>query len=140
MLLLVTCLKWHSLQSSSNHLSLIIKVLQLSGTHQKKEKKRKQKNEDLFSFYGLQIPRRNACRNQMGLTTRNEEWKSHLLRLHWSKFAAFDGFNFFFFTDWYMECAKAIEGGNWDVADSLLEEIRSPAPKEESISTRKVVN
>jgi hypothetical protein len=38
-----------------------------------------------------------------------------------------------------MECAKAIEGGNLDVADSLLAEIRSLAPKEESISTRKVV-
>jgi DELLA protein len=38
-----------------------------------------------------------------------------------------------------MECAKGIEGGNLDIADSLLVEIRSLAPKKKSISTRKVV-
>jgi DELLA protein len=38
-----------------------------------------------------------------------------------------------------LECAKAIEGGNVDVADSLLAEIQSLASKEESIWTRKVV-
>jgi DELLA protein len=38
-----------------------------------------------------------------------------------------------------MECAKEIEGGNLDVADSLLAEIQSLAPKEESMWTRKVV-
>jgi len=36
-----------------------------------------------------------------------------------------------------MECAKEIEGGNLDVADSLLAEIQSLAPKEESMWTRK---
>jgi DELLA protein len=38
-----------------------------------------------------------------------------------------------------LECAKAIEGGNVDVADSLLAEIQSLASKEESIWRRKVV-
>ncbi|KAL9373499.1 hypothetical protein Peur_033119 [Populus x canadensis] len=38
-----------------------------------------------------------------------------------------------------MECAKAIEGGRLDVADSLLAVIQSLAPKEESIWMRKVV-
>ncbi|KAG6750982.1 hypothetical protein POTOM_045497 [Populus tomentosa] len=38
-----------------------------------------------------------------------------------------------------LECAKAIEGGNLDVADSVLAEIQSLTPKEESIWTRKVV-
>ncbi|KAF9664492.1 hypothetical protein SADUNF_Sadunf16G0024400 [Salix dunnii] len=38
-----------------------------------------------------------------------------------------------------MECAKAIEGGNLDVADSLLESIQSLASQEDSKSTRKVV-
>ncbi|KAG6743627.1 hypothetical protein POTOM_052327 [Populus tomentosa] len=38
-----------------------------------------------------------------------------------------------------MECAKAIEGGRLDVADSLLAVIQSLASKEESIWTRKVV-
>ncbi|KAJ6304344.1 hypothetical protein OIU77_018085 [Salix suchowensis] len=38
-----------------------------------------------------------------------------------------------------MECAKAIEGGNLDVAASLLESIQSLASEEESESTRKVV-
>jgi DELLA protein len=38
-----------------------------------------------------------------------------------------------------MECAKAIEGGRLDVADSLLAVIQSLAPKEESIWRRKVV-
>ncbi|KAJ6304349.1 hypothetical protein OIU77_018087 [Salix suchowensis] len=38
-----------------------------------------------------------------------------------------------------MECAKAIEGGKLDVADSLLESIQSLASEEESESTRKVV-
>jgi len=36
-------------------------------------------------------------------------------------------------------CAKAIEGGNLDDAESLLAEIQSLAPKEESIWRRKVV-
>jgi DELLA protein len=38
-----------------------------------------------------------------------------------------------------MVCARAIEGGRFDVADSLLAEIQSLASKEESIWTRKVV-
>jgi len=38
-----------------------------------------------------------------------------------------------------MECAKAIEGGRLDVADSLLAVIQSLAPKEESTWRRKVV-
>jgi len=38
-----------------------------------------------------------------------------------------------------MECAKAIEGGRLDVADSLLAVIQSLASKEESIWRRKVV-
>ncbi|KAG6744619.1 hypothetical protein POTOM_051256 [Populus tomentosa] len=38
-----------------------------------------------------------------------------------------------------MACGKAIEGGRLDVADSLLADIQSLAPKEESIWTRKVV-
>jgi DELLA protein len=38
-----------------------------------------------------------------------------------------------------LECATAIEGGNLDVADSLLAEIQSLASKEESIWTRQVV-
>jgi len=38
-----------------------------------------------------------------------------------------------------VECAQAIEGGNLDVADSLLAEIQSLAPKEESTWKRKVV-
>jgi len=39
----------------------------------------------------------------------------------------------------FVECAKAIEGGNLDAADSLLAEIQSLASKEESKRTRKVV-
>uniref|UniRef100_A0A6N2LP40 Uncharacterized protein n=1 Tax=Salix viminalis TaxID=40686 RepID=A0A6N2LP40_SALVM len=52
---------------------------------------------------------------------------------------------FALFDSWYnnnaklMECAKAIEGGNLDVADSLLESIQSLASQEDSESTRKVV-
>ncbi|XP_034895617.1 DELLA protein GAIP-like [Populus alba] len=38
-----------------------------------------------------------------------------------------------------LECAQAIEGGRFDVADSLLAEIQSLTPKEESIWRRKVV-
>jgi DELLA protein len=38
-----------------------------------------------------------------------------------------------------LECAKAIEGGDLDLADSLLATIQSLASKEEKIGTRKVV-
>jgi len=87
------------------------------------------KNRDLFSFYRLLVPRRNVCRNQMGLTIGNEEWEP-IASIPLIKISCSMAFLLFYRL---MECAKAIEGGNLDVADSLLAEIRSLAPKEESI-------
>jgi len=72
-----------------------------------------------------------------GLTIRNEEWKSRL---------RFDSLHQILSPSMaaplsciLMECAKAIEGGRLDVADSLLAVIQSLASKEESIWRRKVV-
>jgi len=39
-----------------------------------------------------------------------------------------------------MECAKGIEGGNLDIADSLLVEIRSLAPKKKAYQRGKLSN
>ncbi|XP_061955414.1 DELLA protein GAIP-like [Populus nigra] len=85
----------------------------------------------------LQVPRRNICWKQTGLTVRNEEWKSHL-RFH-SLHQILSPSMAAPLSCILMECAKAIEGGRLDVADSLLAVIQSLAPKEESIWRRKVV-
>ena len=77
----------------------------------------------------------------MGLTTRNEETQPFAFdSIDQNLLLSMALISSFLQIDTWIECAKAIEGGDWDVADSLLAEIRSPAPKEESISTRKVVN
>ena len=68
-------LAWRStLKKKKNQLIIIIIIKKTSCLSSLKcYSSSEKKNRDLFSFYRLLVPRRNVCRNQMGLTIGNEE-------------------------------------------------------------------